>query len=297
MMMELIQAENNAIRRRLMKRFLGALAALFLLISGAGVQAAYGQFTPEEIAERPQWEQFLETAEIIRSEEIGQGVTRPFRLFLKKGDIEWSACWKNPSGIQGGYLEGWQYEIAAYRLDKLIGLNMVPAAVERKFEGKVGALLYWVTSEHSLLEIEEEKIEKPEWALRQIDDRKYITRAWDCLIANEDRTQQNVLYTKDWRTILIDHSRAFRSNKPFTEKLMFGRNGLMMAADGGPYLIRRLPRWFVDKVKALDAKSVKQAVGPYLTDKEINAIIKRKPLLLAEIDAMIKESGEDNVIY
>ena len=27
--------------------------------------------------------------------------------------------------LQLGYLEGWQYEIAAYRLDKLIGLGMV----------------------------------------------------------------------------------------------------------------------------------------------------------------------------
>ncbi len=282
-----------------MKRSHVVRAALFLLLSaGAGILSVYAQFTPEEIAERPQWEQFLETAEITRAEEIGEGVTRPFRLYLKKGDSEWSACWKNPSGIQGGFPEGWQYEIAAYRLDKLIGLNMIPPAVERQFEGKDGALVYWVTGVRSLLEIEEKKIEKPEWALKSMDDRKYITRAWDCLIANEDRTQQNVLYTtKDWRTILIDHSRAFRSTKPFTEKLMFGRNGLKMAADGGPYLIRRLPRWFVDKVRALDVKSIKQAVGPYLTDKEIDAIVKRKPLLLAEIEAMIKASGEDKVIY
>ncbi len=280
-----------------MKRPQVVLTALFLLFSGAGVQSAYGQFTPEEIAARPQWEQFLETAEIIRSEEIGEGVTRPFRLYLKKGDVEWSACWKNPRGIQGGFLEGWQYEIAAYRLDKLIGLNMVPPAVERKFDGKDGALVYWATSEHSLLKVEEEKIEIPKWAFDPMNDRKYITRAWDCLIANEDRTQQNVLYTKDWRTILIDHSRAFRYKKPFTERLMFGRNGLKISADGRPYLIRRLPRWFVDKVKGLDTKSIKQAVGSYLSDKEINAIIKRKSLLLTEIDAMIKESGEDNVIY
>ncbi len=288
---------KNATGKELMKRSAVILTTLFLLFAGAGARPAQAQFTPEEIAARPQWEQFLETAEIIRAKEIGEGVTRPFRLYLKKGDVEWSACWKNPKGIQGGFLEGWQYEIAAYRLDKLIGLNMVPPAAERKFDGKDGALIYWVTSEHSLLKVEEEKIEIPKWAIKPMEDRKYITRAWDCLIANEDRTQQNVLYTKDWRTILIDHSRAFRSKKPFTEKLMFGRDGLKMSADGRPYLIRRLPRWFVDRIKALDAKSIKQAVGPYLTDREINAIIKRKPLLLDEIDAMIKESGEEKVIY
>jgi len=38
-------------------------------------------------------------------------------------------------------------------------------------------------------------------------------------------------------------------------------------------------------------------VGPYLTEKEIDAVIKRKDLLLAEIDLMIKENGEAKVLY
>jgi len=90
---------------------------------------------------------------------------------------------------------------------------------------------------------------------------------------------------------------SFRSGKEFTQKLMFGRNGLKVSAQGRPFLFRRLPRWFVEKVKALDFKSIKEAVGPYLEDKEIEAILKRKALLLAEIDEMIKESGEDKVLY
>jgi hypothetical protein len=257
--------------------------------------SAFSQFTAEEIAQRAQWEEFLLTAEITRWEEIGEGVTKPLKLYLKKGEVEWKACWKNPHGVQQGFLEGWQYEIAAYRLDKLIGLNLLPPAVEREFDGKKGALVYWVTSEHSLLEIQDEKIKMPE--LPEIDNMKYITRAWDSLIANEDRTQQNVLYTKDWRTLLIDHSRSFRSSNEFTKKLMFGKNGLKASAEGRPFLFRRLPRVFVEKVKGLDFKSIKEAVGPYLSDKEIEAILKRKVLLLAEIDGMIKESGEDKVLY
>ena len=257
--------------------------------------SAFSQFTAEEIAQRAQWEEFLLTAEITRWEEIGEGVTKPLKLYLKKGEVEWKACWKNPHGVRQGFLEGWQYEIAAYRLDMLIGLNLVPPAVEREFDGKKGALVYWVTSEHSLLEIQDEKIKMP--VLPEIDNMKYITRAWDSLIANEDRTQQNVLYTKDWRTLLIDHSRSFRSSNEFTKKLMFGKNGLKASAEGRPFLFRRLPRVFVEKVKGLDFKSIKEAVGPYLSDKEIEAILKRKVLLLAEIDGMIKESGEDKVLY
>ncbi len=257
----------------------------------------YAQFTAEEIAQRPFWEEFLKTAEIVQSVEIGEGVTKPLRLYLKKDGVEASGAWKNPRGMMQGFLEGWQYEIAAYALDKLVGLNMVPPYVEREFNGKPGALSLWVTSEYSLLEIMEQKIEIPKAVLPQVDDMKYLTRAWDSLIGNDDRTQQNILYTKDWRTIIFDHSRAFRSTKEHTVKLMFGKNGLKKFADGRPMLFRRLPRFFVEAVKALTFERIKDAVGPYLTEKEIEAIMKRKILLLSEIDEMIKESGEDNVLY
>jgi hypothetical protein len=270
------------------------VAAAFLL---ALIRPALAQFTPEEISRRPFWEGFLTTAPIVRSEAIGEGVTKPYAVYLKQGDVEQKACWKNPSGIPEGFLEGWQYEIAAYRLDKLIGLNMIPPTVERKFEGRRGALSYWATTEYSLLKKEEKKIDFPEEALPRTEKMKYLTRAWDCLVGNEDRTQQNVLYTKDWRTILIDHSRSFRSSGEFTRRLMYGKNGIKMSADGRPFIFRRLPRSFVDKVKALDFASIKGAVESYLTDKEIEAVLKRKTLLLEEIDEMVRDSGEDKVLY
>ncbi len=270
------------------------MAGAFLL---AGSRPAAAQFTPDELKQRPFWEELLKTAPILRSEEIGEGVTKPYAVYLKNGDAQQKACWKNPSGIQQGFLEGWQYEIAAYQLDKLVGLDMIPPTVEREFEGKKGALSYWVITEYSLLQVQEQKIDQPKWAAPQIEKMKYLTRAWDCLVANEDRTQQNVRYTKDWRTILIDHSRAFRSTKEFTDRLMFGVNGIKKFADGRPILFRRLPRSFVEKVKALDFQSIKTAVGPYLTDKEIEAVVKRKTLLVAEVEAMVRESGEDKVLY
>ena len=269
----------------------------FLFLVFLSVLPARAQFTAEEIAQRPFWEEFLKTAEIVRSEEIGEGVTKPLKLYLQKGDVQSKAAWKNPSGMQGGFLEGWQYEIAAYRLDKLIGLNMVPPAVEREFNGKPGALVYWATSEHSLLQIMEEKIPIPESALEHTENMKYLVRAWDCLVANDDRTQQNILYTKDWRVIAFDHSRSFRSTKEYTDNLVNGRNGLKKKADGKPFLFRRLPRSFVENLRKVDCRNIKQAVGSYLTDKEIDAVCKRKALLLSEIDAMIKESGEAKVLY
>jgi len=274
-----------------MKRKIIFIIILFFLLAQS--YKASAQLTQEELAEREKWEEFLKTAEITGHRDIGEGVTKPIQLFLKKGDIEGSGVWKNPKGMREGFLEGWQYEIAAYEMDKLLELNMTPPTVEKKFKGKSGSIQLWVEHEYSLLDIMEQKIPYPPASHADHSSKmKYLTRAFDSLIANEDRTQQNIFLTKDWRMILIDHSRSFRSSKKFTKQLMFGKNGIR-----GRKLIRQLPRAFVEKIKALDFDNIKKAVGPYLKDKEIKAILLRKKLLLEEIEEMIKEKGEDKVLY
>jgi hypothetical protein len=273
------------------------LAIMFLGFALLQGPSAFGQFLPQEVAGRDGIEHFLLTAEILRTEPIGEGVTKPTKVFLRKDGIEGKAVWKNPSGIQLGFWEGWQYEIAAYRMDKLIGLNMIPPTVERALNGKKGSLQYWVENKYSLLDLQERGIPIPASATESTDRMKYVTRAFDSLIANEDRTQQNVRYTEDWRTILIDHSRSFRSGREFTEKLLFGPHGVRKNAEGRPFLYRRLPRAFVDSLKTMTFETVKGAVGTCLNDKEIRSLLARRDLLLGDIAEMIKAQGEDKVLY
>jgi hypothetical protein len=268
------------------------LLVLFLLLLIGQIPLANGQFTPAELAERAQWEDFLKTAEITAFQDVEEGVTKPIWLTLKKGDVTRRGIWKNPKGIQLGFLEGWQYEIAAYEMDKLLKLNMIPPTVERKFKKKRGSLQLAINKLYSELEIFEENIKFPTEKSDNRSNMKYITRAFDCLIANDDRTQENILYNTDWRMILIDHSRAFRSTREYTKNLMYGKNGLK-----GALLIRRLPRSFVEKIKALTLENVQEAVGSYLNIKEVKAILMRKELLLKEIEEMIQEVGEDKFLY
>ena len=274
-----------------------AVPVLGILLAAAVPAAVRAQFLSDEIALRPAREEFLRTAEIVRSEEIGEGVTKPYKLYLRKDGLELKAAWKNPQGLMQGFLEGWQYEIAAYRMDKLIGLNMVPPAVEREFQGKPGALVLWAENKYSLLKIVDEGIRIPDEAKDHTEKMKWLARAWDSLIANEDRTQQNILYTEDWRVIIFDHSRAFRCQGEFSKKLMFGRDGIKRGANGDPFLFRRLPVWFVDRIKTLTYENIQKAVGPTLTDREIKTILVRRDLLLKEIDQMIKEQGQAAVLY
>jgi hypothetical protein len=92
---------------------LGFFAPLLII-----TPSVYSQFTAQEIAQRTQWEEFLQTADITKYELIGEGVTKPWRLYLKKGGIEKKAAWKNvDQDLGGGARDSWKYEIAAYRLD------------------------------------------------------------------------------------------------------------------------------------------------------------------------------------
>ncbi len=274
-----------------MKRKLFLVISLLFIFSSSYV--AYAQFTSTEIAMRAEIEEFLKTAKIVKSEDIGEGVTNPKRLFLQNEDMgRMSGAWKNVEGKQKGAWEGWQYEIAAYQMDKLLDLNMIPPTVERVFKGMRGSLQYWVFSPMSELDRAEQKKGIPKSRHDNWEKRKYLARAFDCLIANNDRTQQNIRYTADWRWILIDHSRSFYATGRDKKRLVFGKKGHKEKK-----LIQKLPRVFVEKIKALTFDTIKDAVGPYLKDNEIKVVLLRKELLLKEIEGMIKEKGEDKFLY
>ncbi len=274
-------------RLRFVLSFALAWAAL-----GAG--PAFAQFTPDELAERPNWETFLLTAEIAGSEQIrgDLAVTSPWKLVLKGDGVGREALWKNPEGILGGYLEGWRYEIAAYLLDKYLGLGMVPPTVERRFHGDRGSIQLWVPDGMTLKVKLEKKIRTPMIKVFNWNRATYLQRAWDNLIANEDRHTNQILVTPDFRMILIDHSRSFRTGKKFTKDLIYSERHRT-----GPKLMSELPRAFVAKLKEMTPDVVRTIVGGYLKEAEIAAVLVRRDLILTEIDRLIRESGEANVLY
>ena len=267
---------------------------IFMWLVGGLCVVSSAQFTPEEVAEREKWEEFLKTAEIVGQRQLGGGgtVTMPWILTLEKDGISRQAIWKTPLGQVKGFLESWKWEIAAYQIDKLIGLNMVPPTVERGFQGYRGCCQLWVTVEMDLRKKEREKIKIPPNKLYSWNRVIFLQRAFDNLIANEDRHQGNILITKDWRMILIDHSRSFSTSKRFSKILIYTEKH-----KEGPKIMRMLPRVFVEKVKVLNFKLIKDLVGEYLTDKEIEAVLMRRELILEEIDKLINKYGETEVLY
>ncbi|MFC2157424.1 hypothetical protein ACFLT9_06265 [Acidobacteriota bacterium] len=263
--------------------------AIFLLICSLSM----AQFTKEELAEREKWEDFLLTAEIVDQAqpwERGQAVTDPWELTLEKDGIRHKALWKDAKGRMKGSLENWWWEIAAYRLDKLLGLNMVPPTVEKRFRGNRGSCqLYW--GKISVRQKIETKVKTPSYKVFPLNRAYFIQRTFDNLICNEDRHQENFRLTDDFRLILIDHSRSFRTSGRYSKRMLYDekhKQKLMM---------KELPRELYQKLKELTQASIQEAVGEYLSEKEIEFMLLRRDLIIQWIDKRIKDLGEDKVLY
>ncbi len=271
------------------RRWLGltVLAVLGLFVAA--------QFKPEDTARDKEWEEFMATARMtVEKQMTGPGaVTSPYKMLLEKDGTQRFAAWKNPQGRLLGAMENWMWEIAAYRLDRWLGLNMVPVTIERRHQENRGSLQFWVEGTFPYLEIMEGRTKLPGGMKGVLFNRQvYLQRAFDDLLYNDDRHANNILITDDWRMILIDHSRSFRTNKASLSTLLYNEKSRTHAGT-----ISALPAAFVEKLKALTPEIIRGLTESYLTEKEIEAVMARRDLILKEIDRLIALNGKAQVIY
>jgi len=102
--------------------------------------------------------------------------------------------------------------VAAYRLDQLLQLDMVPVTVIRQVEGDDGSLQF--LPDNSINELERSTSGQGGDAWCAIPDQWVAMYVFDVLVFNEGRSQQRMLYDRSsWRLILSEHDRAFASKK------------------------------------------------------------------------------------
>jgi hypothetical protein len=220
-----------------------------------------------------EFEQFLRTAPVVKVEEVPIGVTKPRRAYVEGGGLCESFAWKVlPPGIHKGFWDSYKSEIAAYELDKLLRLGMVPVTVERRIKGDTGAAILWVKNVRSW----EEALRSPKapsW------NRNVVRmKMWDNLVGNSDRNKGNLLVDYGGNFFLIDHSRAFTGEKKLYQKLENIDMGL----------------W--NRMLALDFETVKAAIGPWVGNGEIKAMLQRRDKMKKEIDAILAKRGEAAIL-
>ncbi len=244
---------------------------------------------------RAQMRDFLLTAKITRSRDIGKGVTSPKRLTLTNGTLTHDAAFQavderqTVARLAGGgrapviemnFVDSYRYNLAAEAIAELLGLDhMMPVHVERRWNGKKGSLSWWVDTMMEEGERLKKKIQPPDptdW-----NHQMYRMRVFAALTRDTDRNVGNVLITHDWRVMMIDFTRAFRLQ---TE--------LIYAKDLG-----KIDRALLPRIEALTKGEITRAVNEHLTGSEIDALIKRRDIIVSHFRKLIADLGESAVLY
>ena len=255
---------------------------VFALVVWAALVRPTAQTAPAQAGGVDTWtdaqiEEFLAKAKVVRTRGTPKGVTNSIRATLSDGVVEHDAqiqqvderkqSGPSAQGSELNFRDSWAFNVAAYKLDRLIGLNLVPVSISRDYRSKSAAFTWWIDG---VMMDEGERLKKnvqPPSPARW-NEYMQLIRIFDQLIYNVDRNMGNLLITKDWHVWAIDHTRAFRLHKELK----------------APASVTRCDKGVYEGLKQLDAAKLKSATDDYLSEWEREAILARRDAIIAILE-------------
>ncbi len=250
---------------------------LKLAAVGIALGSLYAQQVPELTLE--QKEAFLKTAKVKKAVGAKKGVTGTNQATLSDGTLthdasiqtidDTKAKFETAQGTEYNFQDSYKLNIAAYRIAQLLGMGeMVPVSVERLYSGKPGSYTWWIDNvQMDEVERLRKKIQAPDkdrWS------RQYLLmRVFDQLIYNVDRNATNIVYDKDWKLWMIDHSRAFRRHTKLPD----------------PKALDRCDAVLLARLKELNESLLQEKVGRWLDTGQIRTLLARRNLIVAHFEA------------
>ncbi len=233
---------------------------------------------------------FLRTAEITGSELIPGTSSRPLKLTLEQDGVQARAIFRtvnverdkmvnvDPKHARG-FRDNYLFEVAAYELSRLLGIDNVPPATLRTIGREDGSIQLWVEQAQGVEQRLENGIDPRFEKLWLFQKQNMVL--FDILIYNFDRNPGNMLIDARGKLWLVDHTRSFK----FLPSLIH-RGDLKVCE-------RRL--W--EGLRDLDSAAVNEALAPYLRQTEIDALLKRQQKLVKMIEKRIAQHGEQAVLF
>ena len=225
-----------------------------------------------------------------------------------------------------GHGDGWHrapMEYVAYKLNRMLGMDLVPPAAYRRPQGGIeldyktfneGAFLYWVDGADDLCKTGDYQtaVRTGCWG-QGVDPRVILsdTRVLDVLLQNSDRHEGHFLFGRHWtegglpkgggltdkgqkflsgsqyRPTLIDHAAAFR-------KEAFVAMDHENAFQTGPTTVVRAKTYL--RLRFLDHAAIKREFGWFLSREEQLQLLERRDTILEYLDRLVAERGYDKVV-
>jgi hypothetical protein len=244
-------------------------------VSTPAVQAASASSPLDDAA----IEDFLLKAQVVKTKSIAKGVTGSLQATLSDGKMTHDAHiqmideskreFQTGKGTEFNFRDSWTFNVAGYKLDRLIGMNMVPVSVARRYQSKPAAFTWWV-DDVAMDEGDRLKKKIPPPDATSWNQQMQMVRLFDQLIYNMDRNVGNLIITKDWRVWAIDHTRAFRTHEVLKS----------------PENVTRCDRQVFDKLKQLDKDAVKREMDSMLDEWQIRSLLARRDLIVKRIESL-----------
>lgn len=264
------------------------LVSFIVLVLPARAQAQNQPALPSSLETRADKEAFLLKATIV-NDQAPSDTRRSWRISLDDGTRKHDALVESSDGSDPTSRDH-RFNVAAYELDKVLGLNLVVPSVQRVVSGRPVSLTWWVDN-FAMNEVDRrrKRIDPPD--LERWNKQMQAVRVFDELISNTYRdispplylnsVWDNLLIASDWTIWITDHTGAFRSRQRLEN----------------PESLTRCDRALLGRLRELNRAELQRTLGKYLSAPQLDALEMRRTLLVKHFDEQIAKRGEAAVLY
>ena len=231
-------------------------------------------------------EEFLAASEVARSKTHREGVNKYKKVVLDKDGIwansifRWEDVVRRPGlDTPRHFRDSYESELAAYKINVILGLYNIPPTVYREVEGRSGSVQIWMENTTSEVDRRRKGTDPPD--VTSWNRQSHNMRVFDNLINNIDRNQSNILIDEDWNLWLIDHTRSFAMDDSLPS----------------PEKVSRCSRNLYNALKQMDEGLVRETLASILSEEEVDAFFVRRELLIKLLEDRVAEVGEAEVFY